>query len=233
MPKIKVMSENRTQQVNVITKARNWGAEARDGDYGPVAGKNAVVVNTRLGSSSPALQLSRGDFMPSDGYDKVIAYKDFMNLTVSPWGSVGSTRSTSGSAEREPEVRVETRIVHIPVEIPVGPCAQSTLKILSAEVLTLNAVIWKSQGLPYLEDKVELEEVDGRFYILDVEANEAKELTAALASQYGKDELLEDGGVFADYLREFHLLNSVVMGKPSAVVGDIETAQAPFKGLIA
>jgi hypothetical protein len=132
MPKIKVMSENRTQQVNVITKCRNWGAEARDGDYGPVGGKYAVVVNTRLGSSSPALQLSRGDFMPSDGYDKVITYKDFMNLTVSPWGSTGSaTRSTSGSAgsagtvsaEREPEVR---HIVHA-IEIPVGPCAQSPL----------------------------------------------------------------------------------------------------------
>lgn len=213
MPKIKITSVNRTQQQNVINKCRTWGAAARDGDYGPVAGKTAVVINTKIGDM-PAIQLSRVDFNPSKNpYNKVISYKDFMNATTCPWGRKYSD-AQSGEAG-QPATAVAAVVVVQEVEVESGVCAQDTLKVKSCKVLEQEAIGFKTLGLPFLIDNgVEVTMSEDVAYILDVKNNTAKPLTAKTAAKNAKASITKgDKDVWADYAREFDLVDECIFIK--------------------
>jgi len=222
--KIKITSANATQQNNVITKCRNWGAAARDGVYSDVPGKTAVVVNTKLGAGIPAIQLSRVDFIPTKSpYDSVMSYKDFMNLTVCPWGAVKGhkhpvdTPTNIGTANAATRVEVREVRVEVPVPVEVGVCSQETLQVSSCSVLTQEKIAWNTLGLPFLKDNGVTVTMDGDdAYILDTKKNTAKPLTAKLAAKRAKKDLLNHDitdSPWISYGKTFNLFENVQLSK--------------------
>jgi hypothetical protein len=214
MSKIKINSINPTQQANVITKCRQWGAAARDGDYGPVPGKTGVVINTQLGANKPALQLSDVNFTPTKNpYTDVYSYKDFMNLEDCPWDA---PTSKINLAKATPEVRIEKEVHLIRVPTEVGICAQETLQVTSCDVLVQEAIAWETQGLPFLEKQgVNITYHEGEAYILNVKKNTSKKLTAKSAAKRAKNAILagDYDAPFAVFARHFNLVDNAVMAK--------------------
>jgi hypothetical protein len=219
MPKIKILSKTRTQQVNVINKARQWGAAARDGDYGPVEGKTAVVINTKLGSSQAAILLSRVDFNPKKPYDVVMDYKEFMNLDTCPWSS--SAKTTDSSTDSTPCPDAVVAVVGIPVDVEVGVCSQDTLKVSECDVLVQEPIAFRTLGLPFLQDAGVDVTMDGETpYILDVVNNTAKELTAKMAAKKAKKAILDgdNDSPWAIFARNFDLVASATLTKTTEEV---------------
>lgn len=213
MPKIKITSGNSTQQTNVISKCRTWGAGARDGNYDPVSGKTAVVVDTKLGGGVPALQMSRVDFNPSKRpYDRVISYKDFMNLNECPWDSGKAIRNGGGDGS----VQVREVQVQVAVPTPSGVCAQETLKVKSCVVLEQEKTIFNQVGLPAIQELgIEVTMVEDEAYILDIAKNKATPVTAKSAAQHAKNAIEDNDteNVWAVWARSMDLVTDVVMVK--------------------
>jgi hypothetical protein len=217
--KVKITSRDTTEQALVIGKAMAFGARARDNDYGPVAGKTAVVIDTNKAQGGhPALLLSRIDFAPSRGYDLVLSVDEFLRMPVKPWAtnSTATARATQATqAAQAPQVRTVTRVVEVPVEVEVGVCAQETLKVKSCDVLTQEKISWKTYGLPFLVDNgIEVVMDNETPYIIDTQRNTAKELTAGQAAANAKEALIAgEDNIWAQYAREFHLVDNVVLHK--------------------
>ena len=199
--KVKITSANRTQQVNVIAKCRSWGAGSRDGDYGPVDGKTAVVVNTKLGGGTPALQISRVDFTPTKSpYDLVLSYKDFMNADICPWDS------------RAP---LNDDFDNLGVQEDVGVCAQETLVVSDCTIITQEDIAWKTLGLPFLQDNgVDVTIADGIAYIINTKQNTAKPLTSKTAAKKAKKDIIAGiDSPWALFARHFDLVETAVLIK--------------------
>lgn len=214
--KIKIKSTNHTQQSNVINKCRKWGSEARDGNYGPVPGKTAVVVNTKLGGGTPALQLSNVNFTPTKSpYDKVFSYKEFMNLTDCPWGANKATGCTDSHHNVCSETQTTTIVVPVPVPVEAGVCSQETLKVADCTALVQEDIAWKTLGLPFLQDAgIEVTMAEDVAYIINTRKNTAKPLTAKSAAKKAKKDLIAGkDSAWVRYAKEFNLYDAVQMVK--------------------
>jgi hypothetical protein len=214
--KIKVLSMNNTQQTNVFNKCRNWGAAARDGDYGPVSGKTGVVINTKLGNGIPALQVSDVNFTPTKNpYDKVFSYKEFMNLDSCPFAVKDDRFSVDNIKGTDPVPEAIMSTVEVRISEEVGVCAQDTLKVTECSVLTQEAIAWKTLGLPFLVDAgVEVTEHDGVAYILDTVNNTADELTSETAASNAQKSILAgEKDAWSTYAKHFDLVEKAVMSK--------------------
>ena len=216
--KIKITCANRTQQTNAITKARAFGATARDNNYGPIAGKESIVINTKLGNGTPALQLSDTNFTPTKNpYDDVITYKDFMNSSVCPWDSSATLSQQDDVVGANPEPQVE--VVHVPIPVPVpvetGACSQETMKVTSCNVVEQESIAWNTLGLKFIKDGgIDVTMDDGTAYILNTRKNTAKKLTAASAAKKAKKDLLAGkDSVWVMYGRHFDLFTEVTLTK--------------------
>ena len=229
MPKIKILSNNATQQHNVITKARAWGAAARDSDYGPVAGKTAVVINTLLGGgkTKPALQISSLGFAPKKKpYTHTFSYSEFMNLDTCPWdASRQASQADTAQAVRDipqaaqaPRIKtvIQKEVVVVVEETEVGVCTQDTLRVKSLDVITQEAVGFVTLGLPFLVDAgVDVTELDGKTYLINPKKNTAKVVTAKSVAKRARKDILagKTESPFAIYAKTFDLLDNVVMEK--------------------
>lgn len=221
MPKIRIETKNASQYNNAVTKCRQWGAIARDGDYGYSPAKGYLVVTTKLGSDA-VIQSSRPSYSPSTPYDAEIAYKDFMNATTCPWNSKRTLNASNAGLEGKladpivvtKEVHV-TKEVIVEVPVPAGVCAQNTLKVKDCTVLTQEPIGFTSLGLPFLTSNgVTVTISDGKPYVLDVKNNGAEELTAEIAAKNAKADLIKgEDSVWTLYAREFDLVTGVTMHK--------------------
>ena len=205
--KVKIMSKNRFEQSGVISKALDFGAVARDGDYGPVEGKTAVVIDTSKGRT-PAILLSRRDFTPTKRpYDLVLSTSEFLSMCNAPWEIAAANGS---SVRQEP-----TRVIAKYVEVESGVCAQETLKVVDCVVHTQERIAWKTLGLPFLLDNGVSVVMDGETpYMIDTLRNTAKELTAEQAATTAKKSLLAgEKNVWVKYAQEFNLFDNVKLAK--------------------
>ena len=229
MPKIKILGKTPIQQRNIITKARSWGAIARDGDYGPVAGKTAVVINTNLGGgkANPALQVATVDFRAKKNpYTSILSYSEFMKLTVCPWDSKRqASQADTAQAVRDipqaaqaPRIKtvIQKEVVVVVEETEVGVCTQDTLRVKSLDVITQEAVGFVTLGLPFLVDAgVDVTELDGKTYLINPKKNTAKVVTAKSVAKRARKDILagKTESPFAIYAKTFDLLDNVVMEK--------------------
>jgi len=224
MQKIKILTLNATQWANALRKAQSWGAFSRDGDTTFNPEKTAMVIVIGKDARGPYIQSSRTDFEPTkSAYSRKYKYGEWMGLQNAPWDFRPKAGDTAPTPDVGTPTMVEPEVVVIGIECEAPSiCAQSTLKIDTCEVLAQNDVIFKTQGLPFLQDAgVELVENEGDMYILDTVKNTATKVTAeSVAAQAKKD--IEAGDMdtpYALYAVRFDLIDGATMKK---VVDDAE-----------
>ena len=230
--RVKIKNTNGTKGFwdNTISMLSSLGCEARDNDYRFNPEKPSIVVE-----NGRYIIKSRTDYTPKkQPYADEISMDDFrMMSTVKQTDFLrGRRNKQAGCNTVEPlssSAYEVYKVTYDGYDIPTFdasgpsisttdielPCAQETLKVKKADVLVQNSIIFRTQTIPYLRDHgIDVTEDDGKYYILDIEKNEAVELTPEYVKEKAEADLLNDDvTVWTKLVREFDLINKLTMTK--------------------
>lgn len=198
--KIKVIVTTAGQWDQVMNHARKLGAVSRDNAYGFNPDKTAMVIdNNYIKYSSPTMKSVAGAVEPLK-----ISVNEFLGLaSLHDAGLIGQPVDKQAVANAVAAVKEQM------------PCAQSTLDVTDCDVLTQDAVVFATVGIPMLKTLgIEITTVDGVDYTIDVTANTATKFTAESASQQAKADLI-DGKVtaYTKWAKACDLVENLVMSK--------------------
>lgn len=197
--KLKIMAIDRAQWDAIVAHARTLGAISRDNQYGYNAEKPAMVIdNNYIKYSSPTMKPKPG-IAPA----MKISVNEFLALTsLHDAGHIG-TPCAGKVAAAVASVKEAT------------PTLGKNMKVTDCKVLTQNATIFMTKGIPALQKLgVEITMDNDKPYILDVENNDAVELTTDYVATQAKADLLDGKDTaFTRYANSFQLFTEVVTSK--------------------
>lgn len=210
--KFKVLSTTRGEWDQVVTHARSLGAFSRDNQYAYRSDKSAMTItpDNRILYSSP-------DMKPTSGPAPVkISVREFLSFTSlndieKPVGANSGVAVASAVA-----ASMAVCDAMIQEVIDESPCSQDTLVVKKATVLTQNALLWKTVGLPKLKSLGIDVTMDGDVaYVIDIASNTATELTAEFAAKQAKADLEANDGAtaYTIYAKDMELISELVMTK--------------------
>ncbi|MCI4436218.1 MAG: hypothetical protein JHC33_05335 [Ignisphaera sp.] len=198
--KIKVMTTTESEWATAVNHARRLGAVSSDGQYSFHQNKPSMIIdNNYIKYSSPTARSSGEQPLK-------ISLEEFLNLR--------SLRQAGQDFDVVSCMAATALAV-----MDTAPCL--SMDVASVVVLEQNAIIFRTQGLSWLEDRgVDVTMVGDKAYTLDISTNTAEELTPATIVDKATAAILENdmSDVYAMFATQFKLISEINYTKAVAAL---------------